>query len=238
MKKNRLPILPCPAATALLPLAICSLLLLPGIRAESEKVRTWTNTQGKKIQATLVDTDGTTVKLRLPNDNEAEVPLTGLSAEDQKYAAAWLEKIGGDWTISKVGFPKKVPKHTHTVYDDKFDGSAVATIEANDGSAVFSTGKGKQVVAMRATKTQDLYVVKTHIAKPKSADSVKFDKSKIKVIVDNGGQEEECGCVIYPTNNEKLEEVTEPGEYIVVFHIPAGTRPKYLKYADQPPEKL
>jgi len=50
--------------------------------------RTWTSTDGRKIEATFVSLAGDSVKIRLANGNTADVPLSRLSAEDQAFAKA------------------------------------------------------------------------------------------------------------------------------------------------------
>ncbi len=50
--------------------------------------RTWTSTDGRKIEAAFVSLAGDNVKIRLANGNTADVPLSRLSAEDQAFAKA------------------------------------------------------------------------------------------------------------------------------------------------------
>ena len=58
----------------------------------AEVERTWTSYEGKTIVATLVDTDGTTARLRLGRGVVTTVPWSRLSREDQQYLAEWRER--------------------------------------------------------------------------------------------------------------------------------------------------
>jgi hypothetical protein len=69
---------------------LIAVLLLP-LSAGAE-VRTFTNKEGRKVEAELVAVVDTTAVLRLANGKEAKVPLASLSEEDQTYAKAWHEE--------------------------------------------------------------------------------------------------------------------------------------------------
>lgn len=64
--------------------AIALALSISCLHAES---RTWTNNNGRKIQAELVSSDGKTAELKLANGKTARVPLQSLSKEDQDYVS-------------------------------------------------------------------------------------------------------------------------------------------------------
>lgn len=66
-------------------LALFALLPLCGLAQAPSAVRTWTSTDGKKIEATFLGSDAAGVKIRLANGTVFTVPLNRLSAEDQDY---------------------------------------------------------------------------------------------------------------------------------------------------------
>ena len=51
--------------------------------------RTFTNTKGQSFEGTLVSVDGTSANVVSADGKKFKVPLTGLSAEDQKFCADW-----------------------------------------------------------------------------------------------------------------------------------------------------
>ena len=54
--------------------------------------RGWKTAEGQSFQASLLEYDGTTVTLKMPNGSRAQAPATKLSAEDQAYLAEWQKK--------------------------------------------------------------------------------------------------------------------------------------------------
>ena len=54
--------------------------------------RAWKTAEGQTFQATLMEYDGTTVTLKMPNGARAQAPATKLSADDQAYLAEWQKK--------------------------------------------------------------------------------------------------------------------------------------------------
>lgn len=56
--------------------------------------RTWTDNQGRTIEAEIVRADATSVTV-LTGGREVKIPRTKLSEEDLKYCDEWLEKLGG-----------------------------------------------------------------------------------------------------------------------------------------------
>ncbi|MEM9281020.1 MAG: hypothetical protein AAGA96_04275 [Verrucomicrobiota bacterium] len=57
-----------------------------------ETVRTWTNTDGKTINASLLSKEGDQVTLRMTNGRQYTISLSTLSEADHEYAAAWEAK--------------------------------------------------------------------------------------------------------------------------------------------------
>lgn len=70
-------------------IAMCSLLAAMSAKAER---RTFTNTEGKAIEAELVRVEGTDAILKLANNSTAKVPITSLSQSDAEFVNAWWEK--------------------------------------------------------------------------------------------------------------------------------------------------
>ncbi len=68
--------------------------LLTGLVGALE-VRSWTDTQGRKIDATLVHADDQTVILKLKDGRETPFPLANLSAVDGKYVVNSREELAG-----------------------------------------------------------------------------------------------------------------------------------------------
>lgn len=71
-------------------IALLGLALL-GIAAAESGPRVFTNTDGKRISAELVESDGTMVTLKIEGTRIARIPMASLSAEDQAYVAKWVE---------------------------------------------------------------------------------------------------------------------------------------------------
>ncbi len=66
-------------------LSVASLLSLPGW-GQTPATRSWTSTDGRKIEAAFVALEGDGVKIRMANGSTFTVPLARLSAEDQAFA--------------------------------------------------------------------------------------------------------------------------------------------------------
>lgn len=56
--------------------------------AQAPANRTWTSTDGKKIEASFLAIEGDSVKIHMTNGSTFTVPLVRLSAEDQAFAKA------------------------------------------------------------------------------------------------------------------------------------------------------
>lgn len=52
----------------------------------AQETRTWTDTQGRKVEAALLRTEGTHIILKMADGRELPFPLEKLSPEDQEYA--------------------------------------------------------------------------------------------------------------------------------------------------------
>lgn len=57
-----------------------------GSDAMADKVHTWVNVEGKKLEASFISTDGTNVALKMTNGNDINYPLAKLSPESQALA--------------------------------------------------------------------------------------------------------------------------------------------------------
>lgn len=67
-------------------LSFASLLSLSAsAQAQAPTTRSWTSTDGRKIEAAFVAVEGDGVKIRMANGSTFTVPLARLSGEDQKY---------------------------------------------------------------------------------------------------------------------------------------------------------
>ena len=71
-------------------LTIISFSLLCCLASQAE-TRTWTDTQGRTLEAEIVNGDAESVTVLL-NGNEVKIPLSKLSDDDQAYCKEWLEK--------------------------------------------------------------------------------------------------------------------------------------------------
>jgi len=63
----------------------------------SAEMRTFTNSQGREIEAEVTGVSGTKVTLKLANGKSYTIPITSLSKPDQLYVKVWkdLDKGGG-----------------------------------------------------------------------------------------------------------------------------------------------
>lgn len=57
-----------------------------------EPLRVWTSVEGSQLNATLVDADGISVRLRLESGGISSVARTRLSPDDQEYVTGWLRR--------------------------------------------------------------------------------------------------------------------------------------------------
>ena len=79
------------AVTRLLLVASAAQLAVSGVSAQlAEEYRMWTNTAGKTVEATLVAVDGATktLKIKMKDGREFDVPIATLSPADFEYAKA------------------------------------------------------------------------------------------------------------------------------------------------------
>jgi len=79
-------------------IAACALLFSPFAQAQTatagQELRVFTGSNGKKINAALIDKDETSATLLLDNKRRAVVPLTSLSQADQDYIKSWNKEMG------------------------------------------------------------------------------------------------------------------------------------------------
>ncbi|MGV3664382.1 MAG: SHD1 domain-containing protein [Prosthecobacter sp.] len=73
--------------------------------AQAPANRTWTSTDGRKIEAAFVAVEGESVKIRMTNGSFFTVPLVRLSAEDQAYAKSQAAAAGNAAAPAKPGQP-------------------------------------------------------------------------------------------------------------------------------------
>ena len=77
--------------TRFLNLAAAGLFIAPSLRAQvAEEYRMWTNTAGKQVEATFVSVDAVakTVKIKMKDGKEFDVPIASLIPADFEYAKA------------------------------------------------------------------------------------------------------------------------------------------------------
>ena len=85
--------------------AIASFLLAASLSLAQQTgtSRTWTSSDGKKIEAVLIDADGETVALKT-TAGLFKLPVSRLSAEDQAFLTAWR----GQAPLKLAPWPEKV----------------------------------------------------------------------------------------------------------------------------------
>jgi len=66
------------------------ILLVAAAKAEEAETREWTSSDGRTIQAKLLEFDGDTVSLEM-NGNRFEIPVSRLSDKDQAFAREWAD---------------------------------------------------------------------------------------------------------------------------------------------------
>ena len=71
---------------------LSTVVLAAGQLAPPNPPRGWKTAEGQPFQATLMEYDGTTVTLRMPNGSRAQAPAVKLSAEDQAWLVEWQKK--------------------------------------------------------------------------------------------------------------------------------------------------
>lgn len=71
------------------PLLACASLLAAGAQEPS---RSWTSSEGTSLEATLVDVDHSSARLRLATGAVSVVPRARLSQADQEYLVAWVKR--------------------------------------------------------------------------------------------------------------------------------------------------
>ncbi len=73
-------------------ISVLTALSLTGLtlRAQAPNLRSWTDTQGRKIDAAILTATDTTVTLKLPTGKTIDYPLAKLNEADRAFVADWL----------------------------------------------------------------------------------------------------------------------------------------------------
>ncbi|MCF6312933.1 MAG: hypothetical protein L3J39_10830 [Verrucomicrobiales bacterium] len=109
-------------------IAFCSFiapLLLRAQDATAPKIRTWTDSQGRKINAALLKVDGDNITFSIKG-REVPYQLSKLSDEDQKFIAQWLDIRNPKPLVNDDG--------SFTIGEDSFKAGDIftTTLKAND----------------------------------------------------------------------------------------------------------
>lgn len=99
--------------TRFLILAATGLFLATGLRAQlAEEFRMWTNTAGKQVEATFVSVDAVakTVKIKMKDGKEFDVPIASLIPADFEYAKARYTAMQAAPAAPAVAPPAAAPK--------------------------------------------------------------------------------------------------------------------------------
>ncbi len=112
----------CRSVTATFLLRCCFAAFVFGGQTGFTQDRTWVNNTGKKLEASLVSADKTSVILKLKSGSEAAVPRDQLSAADQKHLNQ-LEQKGLTFVVGEMPSETQTPR----------------TIEVEGGPRVFRT---------------------------------------------------------------------------------------------------
>ncbi len=86
-----------------------SILLLITAMASGLESRAWTDSQGRKIEATLIRTDGETVILKLKDGREVPFPMTKLSPADNTYVKSNPVLRSGETPGKKIAAGSETP---------------------------------------------------------------------------------------------------------------------------------
>ena len=101
----------------LLPLA-CAL-LVTGLQADNEVYRTWTDSQGRKLEATFRGIEDGNVFLQVRNGYVYRLPLDKLSAADQQERFNQFGQPGTD--DIKADLARQLDAFFNTYADPKYD---------------------------------------------------------------------------------------------------------------------
>lgn len=71
------------------------LLAVIGFKTAHAEVRSWTNDQGRVIEAELIDVNGESAVLNM-NGRNFDVPISSLSSEDQSFIEGWVKEAPTD----------------------------------------------------------------------------------------------------------------------------------------------
>lgn len=117
----------------------------------AQESRTWTNTQGIKIQGTLIEKGADTATLTLENGKTAKVKIAQLSKADIDYIKAWTPDAGETTAPApKSGEKKPAAKAENQIANDNFADPwprstsvpveiPATTISESDGKYIYET---------------------------------------------------------------------------------------------------
>jgi hypothetical protein len=235
-------------------LAIIALGSLLGTWALRAEPRTFTNTDGKTVEAELLTVEGDFAVLKLPSGKGAKVPLKSLSESDQSYITAW-------WAENK---DKLKPMDVRLAIDKKTD-RIDRKITRSGSTGAQRNGQSNQVspIVKKLTIDEFKYIgeLKSYVRKGVADIAVEYtiykrvstnDKEGLKSEVEEiDGTDtirllEALGSATFETEAVQCEDTSESGgnkprtskrETIlgVVFTLSAGGE-DFLKQSD--PENL
>lgn len=128
--------------------------VVPSTSLFAEESRTWTNTQGIKIQGTLIEKSADTATLTLENGKTAKVKIAQLSKADIDYLKAWTPEAGETTEpkppAPKPGGKKSAAEAENTIAEDNFAAPwpkstsvpveiPATTISEKDGEYIYET---------------------------------------------------------------------------------------------------
>lgn len=112
---------------AVLPLPILAILLLfatIATRGQESEFRTFSNSDGKKIEAKAISVSGENIKIEMRDGRKFDLPIAKLSPADREWIDSWKESAAADYVPElRISFDEKVEKsndETGFVYIEKF----------------------------------------------------------------------------------------------------------------------
>ena len=88
------------------------------ILAYAASARTWTDVQGRKLEADLVSSNGTEVTLKLDSGKTVSIPLAKLSGEDRKFLSEQADKDDGAQAADKESLNFNQPWPDNVKFDE------------------------------------------------------------------------------------------------------------------------
>lgn len=124
--------------------------VLPSTSLFAEELRTWTNTQGIKIQGTLIEKGTDTATFTLENGKTAKVKIAQLSKADIDYIKAWTPDEAETTAPTQSGGKKPAAKVENQIASDNFADPwpksttvpveiPATTISESDGEYIYET---------------------------------------------------------------------------------------------------